>query len=449
MLRRVAARLRRGLVHFLPGLSHSAQFGISRRSFSAAVSRTCPSGSGPKLKIAYFINHYPKVSHSFIRREILALERLGFEVERIALRGWDGPLPDEEDALERRRTRYVLYRGGWSILGATVRMLLRSPLRLFAAVRLAARLARESGRPLPYHLMYVAEACRIVPWLKGADVRRVHAHFGTNSAEVVMLARVLGGPPYSFTVHGPEEFLSPMGLEEKVQHCSFAVAISSHGRSQLYFRTRFADWPKIKQVHCGVEPAFYENGLAPALVAPRLVCVGRLCQAKGQLLLVQAAAQLAARGIAFELVLAGDGEQRADVEALIQRLGLQRQVRVTGWISSTAVRNEILAARALVLPSFAEGLPVVIMEALSLKRPVISTYIGGIPELVRAGENGWLIPAGSIEELAAALEDCLSCPAEELQRMGEAGHRRVLERHCIDTEARKLAALFREVEAPL
>jgi glycosyltransferase involved in cell wall biosynthesis len=397
------------------------------------------------LKIAYFINHYPKVSHSFIRREILALERLGFQVERIALRGWDGPLPDEEDALERQRTRYILHRGGWAILFATLGMLVRSPLRFFRALRLAALLARESGRSLPYHFMYVAEACRLVPWLRQAGVRRIHAHFGTNSAEVVMLAHVLGGPPYSFTVHGPEEFLGPMGLDEKVRRCSFAVAISSHGCSQIYFRTHYADWPKVRQVHCGIERAFYEGVVAPPVAAPRLVCVGRLHQAKGQLLLIEAAARLRAKGIPFELVLAGDGEQRPEVDALIERLGLQAHVRVTGWISSAEVRAQILAARALVLPSFAEGLPVVIMEALSLKRPVISTYIGGIPELVQSGVNGWLIPAGSIDELAVALEDCLSRSAEELQRMGEAGYQRVVERHSVETEAAKLAALFREM----
>jgi glycosyltransferase involved in cell wall biosynthesis len=325
--------------------------------------------------------------------------------------------------------------------------MLSSPMRFAAAVRLAAGLARESGRSLPYHLIYVAEACRLLGWLRAASVQRLHAHFGTNSAEVAMLTRVLGGPPYSFTVHGPEEFLGPMGLGVKLRRSTFAVAISSHGCSQLYFRTRFEDWPKIKQVHCGVEPAFYEGADAASLAPPRLVCVGRLCEAKGQLLLLEAAAQLAARGIHFELVLAGDGPLRAPIEQVVLQRRLERQVRITGWISSAAVRSELLAARALVLPSFAEGLPVVIMEAMSLRRPVISTYIGGIPELVRAGETGWLIPAGSVEELAAAMQECLVASPQELRRMGEAGFERVLRRHCVDTEARKLAALFRDLPA--
>ena len=134
--------------------------------------------------------------------------------------------------------------------------------------------------------------------------------------------------------------------------------------------------------------------------ARRLVCVGRLCEQKGQLLLVEAAHRLTAQGVDFELVLAGDGEMRGAIEALITHHNLQGRVRITGWISGEQVRNEILAARALVLPSFAEGLPVVIMEAMALRRPVISTFVAGIPELVRPGEHGWLVPAGDVEALA-------------------------------------------------
>lgn len=400
------------------------------------------------MKIAYFINQYPKVSHSFIRREILALERQGFEILRIALRGWDGPLPDEEDQRERRQTRYVLRAGMPGLVLPVLGALVRFPARLLAALRLAVRMARHSDRPLPYHLIYVAEACRIARWLTEFQACRVHAHFGTNSAEIAMLARVLGGPPYSFTVHGPDEFIKPMGLEEKIRRAAFVVAISEFGRSQLYMRSRYADWPRVKVVHCGIEKAFYDGEASAVPDAPRLVCVGRLCEAKGQLLLIEAAARLAAAGISFELVLAGDGPLRAELEALIAKVGVSRQVRITGWISSADVRREILAARAMVLPSFAEGLPVVIMEAMALRRPVLSTYVAGIPELVRPGENGWLFPAGSVDELARAMADCLETSSAALQAMGDAAHDRVIARHSIETEAGKLGKLFHVTSAP-
>lgn len=401
------------------------------------------------LRIAYFVNQYPKVSHSFIRREILALERQGFDVLRVALRGWDGELVDKEDERERSRTHYILKGGVLPLLLALFRTAIRSPGRFLAALGLALRMGWHAARPLPFHLVYLAEACHMLPWLKSFDAVHVHAHFGTNSAEVVMLARALGAPPYSFTVHGPEEFDQPqfLGIDEKVRRSAFVVAISSYGRSQLYRWVEHAHWPKVKVVHCGLEAAFHQVPPVPLPIAPQLVCVGRLCAQKAQLLLVEAVSRLAAKGLRVDVVLAGDGEMRGEIERLIAKYGLGHQIRITGWISGDQVREEILAARALVLPSFAEGLPVVIMEAMALRRPVLTTYIAGIPELVRTGENGWLFPAGDIDELVVAMKDFLSRTDEDLRIMGDAAHRRVLARHDIDTEAAKLAGLFREVIA--
>ena len=160
------------------------------------------------------------------------------------------------------------------------------------------------------------------------------------------------------------------------------------------------------------------------------------------MLLVEAAQRLATQGVEFELVLAGDGELRPDIEALVKHHNLQPRVRITGWISSEQVRDEILAARALVLPSFAEGLPIVIMEAMALKRPVISTFVAGIPELVQPGEHGWLVPAGDVEALADVMRICFETPGETLDRMGETARKRVIERHSVDTEAAKLKSFF-------
>ena len=395
------------------------------------------------MKIAYFINQYPKVSHSFIRREILALERQGFEVVRIALRGWRETLPDPDDRSEQARTRYVLRRGVAPLLIDTLRVMLRSPIRFVEALGLAIFMACRSPRSFPYHLMYLAEACRVLRWVKSSGCTRLHAHFGTNSAEVAMLMRALGGPEYSFTVHGPDEFMAPMGLEEKIHRAAFAIAISSFGRSQLYMRSHYRDWPKIHVVHCGLEPSFHNAVARSAPLGSRFVCVGRLSEAKGQLLVVEALARLTAAGVECELVLAGDGPMRVQIEQSIDNYGLRSRVRITGWISSDEVQSEILAARALILPSFAEGLPVVLMEAMALRRPVLSTYVAGIPELVIPGENGWLFPAGSVEDLVDAMKSCLAADSEQLSKMGDSGYRRVIERHAIDSEAAKLGALFR------
>jgi len=395
-------------------------------------------------QIAYFINQYPKVSHSFIRREILALERQGFDIFRIALRGWDAEVVDAEDKLERERTQYVLQSGVLGLIAPVIQTLIRSPVKFLSSLKLAIRMGIRADRAWPYHLVYLAEACRMLSWVQAKDIKHIHAHFGTNSAEVVLLLKLLGGPGYSFTVHGPEEFDKPefIKLREKVSHAAFVVAISSFGRSQLFRWINYQDWNKVQVVHCGLEPSFHEDAVQPVTSAPRLVCVGRLSEQKGQLLLVDAVSKLLAKGIDIELVLAGDGEMRPEIEALIKQHSLESKVIITGWISSKQVREEILASRAMVQPSFAEGLPVVIMEAMALRRPVLTTYVAGIPELVRPGENGWLFPAGDADELVKVLEDFLRTPTEMLEKMGQAAHQRVLERHSIDVEAAKLARLF-------
>ena len=347
------------------------------------------------MRIAYLINQYPLVSHSFIRREILALERQGFDVMRISLRGWDRELVDPEDQRERKRTRYVLAEGTLSLVLAVIRMLFTRPASFMRAVALACRMGRRAERPLPVHLAYLAEACCIAHWLTAAGVQHLHAHFGTNSAEVAMLVHALGGPRWSFTVHGPTEFEKPrfIGLAEKIRRCAFVVAISSFGRSQLYRFVEQQQWAKVQVVHCGLDADFLAASMSPPTSAKRLVCVGRLCEQKGQLLLVEAASRLAASGAEFEVVLAGDGEMRAEVDALIARHGLETKVRITGWISGSQVRDEILAARALVLPSFAEGLPVVLMEAMALAK---TGDLHVRCRHTRAGSSGraWLAGAG-------------------------------------------------------
>lgn len=401
------------------------------------------------MHVAYLINQYPKVSHSFIRREILALERAGLKVTRVAVRGWDDVSADSADEAEKARTRYLLQGGLLRLCLALLRCTVTRPLAFAIALGSAIRFARGSLRPLPLHLVYLAEACLLQEWLREAGCDHLHAHFGTNATEVAYLCERLGGPGYSFTVHGPEEFDMPAALQlpRKVRQARFVVAISSFGRSQLMRWIDADDWSKVRVVHCGLDGEFLQQALTPPPPTPKLVCVGRLCEQKGQLLLLRALHRLREQGLRVELVLAGDGEMRPEVEALIAELGLADQVRITGWIGGDTVRQEILQARALVLPSFAEGLPVVLMEAMALGRPVISTYIAGIPELVDDGVHGWLIPAGDVQALADAMRQVLQHDDAALAQIGARAHERAAARHSIDTEARKLLAHFRAATA--
>jgi glycosyltransferase involved in cell wall biosynthesis len=294
----------------------------------------------------------------------------------------------------------------------------------------------------------LAEACRLLTWLSESRVGHMHAHFGGNSAEVVLYTHLLSGLSYSFTVHGPDEFDGPsfIRLPEKIRSARFVIAISSFTRSQLFRLIDEAHWSKIKVIHCGLDKGYLDGSRPVAPNCKRLICVGRLCVQKGQLLLLSAAALLVREGVHFELVLVGDGEMRAEIEKSIAARGLSNVVRITGWLSNNQVRDEILAARALVVPSFAEGLPVAIMEAMALQRPVLATYISGIPELITNGKEGWLFPAGAVDELATAMRECLDASVSEIAHMGAQARERVLKLHDVQVEAKRLAELFHEVD---
>jgi len=398
------------------------------------------------MNVAYVINQYPKVSHSFIRREIAELEADGVAVSRFSIRpSGASDLVDADDRRELGRTQSVLSAGMARLAWAVIVAAATRPVLLAKAFAAAVRAGWRSDRGVIRHVIYVAEACVLLRWLRKTGSRHLHAHFGTNSASVAMLCRMLGGPPYSFTVHGPEEFDKPQGLSlgEKIRNASFVVAISEFGRSQLYRWCEHSQWAKIRIVRCGVDTPLLARSHVPVPARPRLVCVGRLCEQKGQLLLLEAAGRLAAQGVEFELVLVGDGPMRPEVEDLIARFGLRDRVTITGWASADQVAAHVESARALVLPSFAEGLPVVLMEALALGRPVISTFTAGIPELVEPGACGWLVPPGSVDALTAAMREALCLPVARLEQMGRAGAERVARRHDVRANARTLAELFR------
>lgn len=392
------------------------------------------------MRIAYLINQYPMTSLSFIRREIQSLEALGHEVERFALRSWpEAPLVDPGDLAEHAKTRYLQDAGALRILWAVLLTALGRPLAFARALGLVLRTAPRSDRSLLLHLAYLAEAALLTRWLMQAPVAHLHAHFSSNSTDVAMLCHVLGGPPYSFTIHGPDEIDRADGLTlgEKVRRAEFVAAISDFCRSQVMRWCDPADWRKLEIVHCALEDGYFEA--TPAPTSARFLNIGRLSEQKGQLVLVEAAARLRSEGREFEVLLLGDGPMRPLLEARIAETGLEDVVQLAGWATNDEVRRQIRACRALVLPSFAEGLPVVIMEAFALERPVISTYVAGIPELVAPGVSGWLVPASNVERLVDAMRDALDSPSEALAAMGRAGREATWARHRVRSEAARLA----------
>jgi colanic acid/amylovoran biosynthesis glycosyltransferase len=398
------------------------------------------------LVLAYLTSAYARASDSFIRGEVEQLRRLGFTVHTFSIRRpASSEITGDDVRRERAQTDYVLIRDNARQLAtATLRTLLRSPGRLARAAILALRCSSPGLKGRTWALAYLVEACFLAERLRTKRIHHLHNHFGEGSATVAMLAALIAAIPYSLTIHGPSEFDHPasLALDEKIGRAVFVVAVSEYGRSQLLRWSRIDDWPKVKVVHCGVGDGFLRQPPVPNPSSPRLVFVGRLELVKGLVPLVEAARELAREGLPLQLVIIGDGPLRGEIEHLVERYALQNQVTLRGWLGSEAVREEIVRSRAFVLPSFAENLPVAIMEALALGRPVISTYFGGIPELVRDGICGWLVPAGSVPALTDAMRAALTASTDDLYRMGRAGAALVAGRHDARAEAAKLAALF-------
>ena len=405
-----------------------------------------PSPHAP-VRVAYLVNQYPKTSHAWMRREIAAVEGSDIELDRYSIRRVDEPLVDPGDLSEEQKTRFLLHHKP-AILLATLWTALTRPLRFLEALRLTWFIGRRHPRGRFAHLYYLAEACLLRRWLAAKPVDHVHAHFGTNSATVACLTKVLGGPGYSFTFHGPEIFesISHHGLREKLHRAEFAVAISYHGMSMLKRWSEYDHWGKLHLIHCGTDETFLGSEPVANPANGRLVCVARLSPVKGHLVLLDAVERLVGEGLDPKLAFVGGGDFQAEIERVARAKGLLERCEFLGWKSGAEVRDEVLGSQAMVLPSFDEGLPVVFMESYALRRPVISTYIAGIPELIENGDNGWVVPAGSVDDLTRALRECLSMSAEDLERYGAEGRGRVEQHHDSRREALRLAELFRHPE---
>lgn len=395
------------------------------------------------MKLAYLTTEYPAVSHTFIRREILELEKRGHQILRFSIRKPTNCI-DQQDISELNKTTYILTQSKIDMLLICFKTMLASPIQSLIALRALFFFSLRSERGHLRHLAYFVEACVLLRDLISAQITHVHVHFGTNATAVAYAARLLSGKSitYSFTAHGPDEFDAPIGLslKEKILESAFVIAISNFGASQLKRWIPVRSWPKVKVVGCTVDAHFSGDDTIIDIAENNhtFICVGRLSAQKGHFILLDALEMLIKSGLSCQLILAGDGELREEIESYIQQKNLLSNVTITGWIKGDEVRNLILASRAMVLPSFAEGLPVVIMESFILNRPVLTTRIAGIPELVKEGQNGWLVTPNDPTQLADRMGEILQTPVSRLLDMGKEGGRAVQLKHTVFTEIPKL-----------
>jgi glycosyltransferase involved in cell wall biosynthesis len=393
------------------------------------------------------MNTYPVTSATFIRREMVALEALGHQVFRFAVRKWDEHLVDPSDVSERSQTHYLLSNNMVQLIAVSLTEPFINPLNLIKTLSLWAKLLMNSGFQVTRHAAYLMQAIYLCRQMKQRGLKHLHVHYSTNACTVALLASKLTGISYSFTTHGPDELdnTAATSLSSKIQYATFVVAISHYCRAQLIRHSEVQYRDKIAIVRCGISivpPAEHLESTSQNQDQINLVCVGRLCPQKDQLGLLKAFSNLATRVPNLRLTLVGDGPMRAAIEHSILALDLENKVTLTGWVDSKRVQHEISQATTLVLPSLAEGLPIVIMEAMALGKPVISTYIAGIPELVVHGENGWLVPASDTNALEAAILEFIQMPSKVREELGQAARECVFAHHQIENSAVQLANLL-------
>lgn len=400
--------------------------------------------STSRQRLAWLTGEYPKVSHTFIGREIAALRAQGADILTVTIRRTppDQVMPDQQE--EAARTFPLLAtarKKPHHLLAAHARLLARAPRRYAAALKLALTTGSPGIKARLYQLFYFTEAGLLAEHLRAEGVTHLHNHFSKASCSVAMLTSALSGIPFSFTMHGPDIFYEPerWRIDAKIARATFVACISDFCRSQAMLFSDPVHWSKLHIVHCGIDPALYTRDTDPTPGA-HLVLIGRLAAVKGVPVLLDALAALTDIP-GLRLTLVGDGPDRAALEAQARARGINHLVTFAGYKSSTEVAAILKSADALVLPSFAEGLPVVLMEAMATGLPVIATTIAGIPELVRDGENGRLVPPGNVAALAAAIRDLLSDPARA-RAMGRAGQSRVRADHDSATEAARLRTLL-------
>lgn len=402
------------------------------------------------MNLAYFTNRYGAASYTFIMTEVAQLRRLGHTVHTFSVRP---PPPGEAVnaavAQEQQNTEYFLdpkrlHRVLPGLAWAVVKTFVVHPGRSARALRLAARTASPGWKANLWQAGYFVFGCYLAERMKARGAEHLHNHLGSSSASIAMLASAVSDVPYSLTIHGGWIFTEPRrwALGEKLARSAFTVCISDFCRSQCMLFSSPTAWPRLAVVRCGVEESFLDAPRTPVPEVPRLVCVGRLSAEKGHIVLLEAVHDVAARGLDIHLTLVGEGPMRPVLEEHIARLGLQERVTITGLVGASAVQESLDGARGFVLASFTEGLPVSVMEAFARQRPVVATQVGAVAELVRPGETGWLVSAGSREGLADALAELLRTPATRLTEMGARGAELVAQRHRASTESLRLESLF-------
>lgn len=400
-----------------------------------------------KTKLIYFCSEFPGISHTFIFREIEMLKDSGFEILTASVN-----FPHHTDKMSSReqalsaQTVYLKRTSAEEIARTLFLGFLKNPLMIFGMIRGAIVLVLMKGpKSFKKSIGYFIEAVLLVDMAQKRNVRHVHVHFANPAATVALIASRSRKIRYSLSIHGPDVFydIEKNLLREKIDAAAFVRCISHYCRSQLCRLIPYKDWSKLVIIRCGVDPTVFSPRPVPENKTPQLLCVGRLTRNKGQHVLIEACARLKETATPFHLTFVGDGEDLESLRHQASMAGLEKEVTFAGALGQDALKAVYRTATVFILPSFAEGVPVVLMEAMAMEIPVISTCITGIPELVESGKDGILTtPADSetlFRKIKLLIEEPLLC-----SRLGKQARKKVMGDYDLAENCRSLVALFEE-----
>lgn len=397
-----------------------------------------------RTKLAYLASEYPGLSHTFIFREIHSLRNLGYEVKTSSIRRPKNiEKMTEDEKRDAEDTLYIKDSSLFRIIKSHMGLLLRSPIRYFKMFNDALSHYRSGSISLFKAIAYFAEAGILLDWMHKYKINHIHVHFGNPAATVAMIATIYETMTYSMSIHGPDVFYNivPNVLVEKVKRALSVRSISLYCQSQLQRLVPHELWSKFHIVRCGINPDIFQPRPTPSNEIPEILCLGRLVPAKGQHILLEAISILKDRGVQCHLTFVGDGEDRKSLEQLTKDQGLEETVTFTGAVGQGEVHKYYNKADIFVLSSFAEGVPVVLMEAMAKEIVSVSTCITGIPELIESGTDGILVPPADTISLADNLQNLLSDKTLRLE-MGKKGREKVLEMYDLNKNCEVMANFF-------
>jgi glycosyltransferase involved in cell wall biosynthesis len=410
----------------------------------------------PSLRVAYLASRYPAVTHTFIANEVRALRATGVSVEPVTVRR-----PEEREVLgpvdraEHARTHALVPTSARRLVGDHIHAFARAPLAYAGTLVHAMRLSTGGPRALLWQLFYFAEAILLWRWMDGRGLRHLHVHFSTPAGDVAMLSTRFGQRAaragdrwtWSMTVHGPTELREPgrNKLAAKVAAADAVVCISDFARSQVAISAP-EQWGKLTTVRMGIDLSMFAPS-EPADERPgmlRILNVAAMRPQKGQALLLEALAKLRGDGVDAHLTIVGDGPEREHLESRVAQLGIAEHVEMPGALGHDAIPRHMQEADVFCLPSFAEGVPTVLMEAMASGLPVVATYVGGVPDLVEPGTSGLLVSPGSADLLADALARLAADPGLR-RRLVDSGLARVSANHDVHRQVGELRAVLEAV----